>query len=167
MLWESIETTRECREVCPSFTDVWMKASECPAEGLKRCAQSYLNEVGFEICIRWEPGSGCVCNFFVCNCEGCGCTGDRRLRSPMHASKPKEGACDDFDYYMIMSEYDRNVHLMVKHCGASASLLEAPDLRTVLEDLADSNLDGTLSCEEFNAAMFGYDSSMLCTRSGR
>lgn len=103
-----------------------------------------------------------MCNFFGCNCEGCGCTGDRRLRSPIQTSKPEEGACDNFDYYMGMSEYNRNAHLVVKHCGSTVSLSNAPDLRTALEDLADSNLDGNLSCEEFNAAMLEIDSAALC-----
>lgn len=62
-----------------------------------------------------------------------------------------------------MSDKERKTHLIDKHCSS----LERPtsngtELLVALEDLADTNRDGTLDCSEFNAASFSFDASNLC-----
>lgn len=70
-----------------------------------------------------------------------------------------------------MSKEERNAFLVGKHCGsystspyvAGSPTARAPDLRAALEDLADSNNDGQLDCSEFQAALFSFDASLLCS----
>lgn len=164
LLWGSIEATCKCKEVCPSYKDAWKVSSKCPSEGIEKCLKPHI---ALPTCHYWGKADegGCVCNFFGCNCHGCGCSDyHRRLGSPPRASPPKEEtSCHDYNFYMSMSEEERNLYLIEKHCGPSLRYTTKDiELRMILEDMADSNGDGTLDCPEFNSAYSSDDVSLLC-----
>lgn len=167
----SIDATCTCKDVCPSYTDVWQIRSDCPPGGMERCIHYILLDSQVT-CLAWEkaPEGGCVCNVFGCNCDGCGCyqSTRRSLRAggapdPFALINP-EDACEDYRFYMSMSENERYNYLADKHCGNSGLSASAPDIRAALEQLADINNDGTLSCDEFNAAEFNIGSFGFCKR---
>ena len=62
-----------------------------------------------------------------------------------------------------MSEVERNLYLIEKHCTSSLGCpTQDIGLRMILEDMADSNGDGSLDCLEFNCAYSSFDVSLLC-----
>ena len=190
----SVNATCQCKEVCPSYTDLWVISSDCPSHGLERSVLSHINRGGLKVCDKYEtaPEGGCACNLFGCNCEGCGCNnGGGRVRTlllrqprglrPTHklttpppleenANDDENDDCTDYNYYMSLTEDERNAHVVEKHCSRNNGLALYPllhtvngaHLRAVLESLADSSGDGMLSCLEFNNAVFDFDASFLC-----
>lgn len=74
------------------------------------------------------------------------------------------------DYYMGLSDEERNVHLLKKHCSryflssevSHNTTNDGAELRAVLEALADSSGDGKLSCPEIDSVRLSFVEDSYC-----
>jgi hypothetical protein len=102
-----------------------------------------------------------VCNFFGCNCEGCGCSGKRELQSVVSnatnnattTNNATANNCTDYYYYMNLTLSEKIAHFDETNCVSNGLTASAKMVRK-LEQLADTNGNGVVSCEEFNGAYF-------------
>ena len=65
--------------------------------------------------------------------------------------------CKDYDYYMSLTAEAKIEHLRERHCFKNQVI--NPAFFFAIENAADANGDGTLSCDEFDAA-FDLDSKV-------
>ena len=171
----SISGTCECNEVCSTFKGpsiCWTSEyTFCPnssydissCDSLSCCPPGSNagacifpdsceehNSLGTSSCpgATYCPGT-CACDIFGCNCSGCsGCTARRIL---------EDIPCKDYDFYMSLTASAKIEHLQERYCDGSQVL--NPAFFYALENAADANADGTLSCAEFDTA-FDVDSKI-------
>ena len=97
---------------------------------------------------QYCPGTR-ACDVFGCNCNACsGCNGRQILEDIL---------CKDYDSYMSLTASTKFKHLQEKYCDGSQVL--NPAFFYALENAADADADGTLSCAKFDTA-FDVDSKI-------
>ena len=97
----------------------------------------------------------CVCNVFGWNCRyTCGECYNTKSESELEEEIEEESECADYEKYMAMSHEDKLSQLESDLCrgGPSVVTSNGQDLVTMLENAADLDGDGVMSCEEFNNA---------------
>jgi hypothetical protein len=101
--------------------------------------------------------SYCLCNFFksVCKpCHGCGASLTDSNEDIFSIGEGQQTStitsCDDYNEWVDLTKEEKMAHLDKYYCFDG--LVINPDIIDILEDLADSNDNDHMSCDEFNNA---------------
>lgn len=155
----TVNATCTCHEVCPTYEkdgSCWEERATCPTDHITDCTPG-IPFIRDPVCHTCK--SGCVCNVFGCNCDGCMCGSGRNLRGLLEEEAKDVDPCEDFNEYMAMSHEDKQSHLSEKHCKGNNAF---GNIVSILETLADADKNGDFTCEEFNAAYFDVRGVALC-----
>jgi hypothetical protein len=161
-----IDTTsaKRCQEICTYFTFPFTQG-QCWywADWIGGCQAikwpQFENKDG-----TWEDCEGaCMCNPFGQNCKACGnCYNTKVVNDAV-----QENECEDYDEYIAMSHDEKLQALRDEICHGGPSIVTSDglDIVDLMEQAADADGDGQLSCEEMNRSdwnTMGLDPEHLC-----